>query len=178
MKNIIKCTEIFFALLLTTGIANAQYFNTYKSYDAVMVNNNNNTSTQITLRNVTMILAGNYNVLNVKLNIPFRSIDHKPEDAMFAQNLFFDLKVNINFNQVQQGLTSTKTFTTHSFLTLNNITRTVKVQYMPLPVGTDMNGNFKISMNIFLNPAEFNLGDPNNNSQFIIIISNAKVNRV
>ena len=178
MKNIIKCSGIFLALLFTTGIANAQYFNTYNSYDAVMVNNNSNTSTQITVRYVTMILSGNYNVLNVKLNIPFRSVDHKPADTMFAQNLFFDLKVNINFNQIQQELTSSKTFITHSFLTLNNITRTVKVQYMPLPVGPDMNGNFKVNMLIFLNPAEFNLDQSNNNSQFLIIINNAKVNRV
>jgi hypothetical protein len=169
MKNIIKCIGIFIALLLTTRTGNAQDFNIYNSYDAVMVNNSN-TSTQIAVRNVTMILSGNYNVLNVKLNIP--------ADTMFAQNLFFDLEVNINFNQIQQELTSAKTFTTHSFLTLNNITRTVKVQYMPLPVGTNMNGNFKINMLIFLDPAEFNLDQPNNNSQFLIIINNAKVNRV
>jgi hypothetical protein len=178
MKNIIKCSGIILVLLLTTVIANAQSFNTYKSYDAVMMVNYNDTSTQIALRDVTLILSGNYNVLNVKLNIPFSSIDHTPADAMFAQNLIFDLKVDINFNGIQQGLTSAKTITTHSFLTLNNITRTVKVEYMPLPAGTDMNGNFKINMFIFIDPAEFNLGEPDINSQFIIVINNAKVNRV
>ena len=92
--------------------------------------------------------------------------------------LLFNLKININPWQIQDYLTSAKTFVTQGFLTLNNRTNAVKVQYIPLPAGTDQDGDFNLSMIIQFNPGDFDLDKQYKNSQFIIKINDAIVNRV
>jgi hypothetical protein len=61
---------------------------------------------------------------------------------------------------------------------MNNITKPVKVEYIPLPAGADQDGNFNLTMTIQFNGSDFNIDTPYNNSHFIIKISDATVNRV
>jgi hypothetical protein len=107
-------------------------------------------------------------------------IDYPPVDhpAVSSAGLIFNLKMNIAPWDMQQYLTSAKSFSTHAYLTMNDSTKPVKVEYMPLPAGPDNEGDFKLSMIIEFNPDDFNLKEQNKNSQFIIKISNAIVSRL
>ena len=179
MKNINKFSQVLLILLLVTKSINAQDFNTYRASDAVMLEVNENSQTGNKLSSVVVELLNNTDVLKVRLNIPYHSISYKPEDnTIFSRGLPFDLTTNVNPTQIQEYLTSAKTFITHGLLTLNNITEPVNVEYMPLPAGTELDGDFNLSIIIEFNPGNFGLDEPYNNSLFVIKITDATVNRV
>jgi len=69
-------------------------------------------------------------------------------------------------------------FITQGFATMNNITKPVMVKYIPLPAGTNQDGNFNLYMTIQFNARDFNRYTLYSNSQIIIKISDATVNRV
>lgn len=54
----------------------------------------------------------------------------------------------------------------------------VRVQYIPLPAGTDQDGDFNVSMIIQFNPGDFKLEEQDKNSQLIIKKNDTAVNRV
>jgi len=180
MNSIIKCTRIFLILLLITKCSNAQDLNIYQASDAVMLQVNDDMHIESRLKSVVIALSNNSNQLSVRLNIPYPLINYIPADKtmLSSTGLLFNLKVNINPSQIQDYLTSTKTFVTQGFLTLNNTTNPVKVQYIPLPAGTDQDGDFNLSMVIQFNADDFNLDSSPPDSQFIIKINDATVNRV
>lgn len=179
MKNIIKFSHLFLMLLLVTKSINAQDFNNYEASDAVMYEVNGNSQTGNKLSGVVVALLNDPNVLKVRLNIPSHSVNYKPEDdTMFSNSLSFDLTINVNPGQIQEYLTSEKTFVTHGVLLLNNITKSVSVTYVPLPAGTELDGNFNLSMIIQFNPGDFDLDEPYNDSLFVIRITDATVNRI
>ena len=179
MKNIIKYSQLFLMMLLVTKSIDAQDFNNYQASEAVMYEVNGNSQTGNKLSGVVVALLNNPNVLKVRLNIPYHSINYKPEDdAMFFQSLSFELTINVNPNQIQKYLTSARTFVTHGLLTLNNITGPVNVEYLPLPAGTDLDGDFNLSMIIQFNPGDFFPDKPYNDSLFVIKIADATVNRI
>ena len=167
-------------LLVITKSGNAQDYNTYRGFDAVMLQVNGNTRTENKLKGAIITLPNNANQLNVSLSIPYHSINYKPADnAMFSSpGLSFKLKLNVDPWLIQEDLTSAKTFVAHGFLTLNDSTKAVMVEYMPTPAGPDQDGDFNLSMIIQFDPGDFNLDEQHQNSQFIIKISDAKVNRV
>ena len=111
---------------------------------------NENSQTGNKLSGVVVELWNNTDVLQVKLNIPYHSINYKPEDnTIFSSGLPFDLTINVNPDRMQEYLTSAKTFITHGLLTLNNITGPVSVEYMALPASTELDGNFNLSIIIY-----------------------------
>lgn len=167
-------------LLLITKCGNAQDYNIYQASDAVMLQVNGNMRIESRLKTAVIALSNNSNQLSVRLNIPYPSINYTPSDytMLSSTGLLFNLKININPWQIQDYLTSTKTFVTQGFLTLNNTTNAVKVQYIPLPAGTEQNGDFNLSMIIQFNAGDFNLDSAPPDSQFIIKINDATVNRV
>jgi hypothetical protein len=179
MKNIIRYSQLFLMMLLVTKSIDAQDFNNYQASEAVMYEVNGNSQTGDKLSGVVVALLNDPNVLKVRLNIPYHSINYKTEDdAMSFQTLSSELTINVNPNQIQEYLTSGKTFVTHGSLTLNNITNPVKVEYMPLPAGTELDGYFNLSMIIQFKPGDFNVDEPYNDSIFVIKITDATVNRV
>jgi hypothetical protein len=88
------------------------------------------------------------------------------------------MNLNIDVNAIQQVLTSTKVFQSQGIVTLNNITRPVSVNYMPVVSGVNQQGDFNIYLRIQFYPSDFNLDDEDSNVQFIIVINNAPVNRI
>jgi len=180
MKNIIKYSATCWMLLLITKCCNAQqYNNSYRTTDAVMVGINGASQIEDRLSGAVVALFTNLHLLNIRLNTPFNSITDPPGiNSMLYPGLSFDLKVKVDPNQIQTCLTSARVFTAQGSLTINGITQPVNIQYMPLPSGTEQNGDFNISMNIQFDPREFDLREPYNNSQFVIKISDATVNRV
>ena len=160
--------------------SNAQDYNIYQASDAVMLQVNDNMRIESRLQRVVIALSNNSNQLSVRLNIPYPLINYTPPDNTMPSSagLLFNLKINISLWQIQDYLTSAKTFVTQGFLTLNNTTNAVKVQYIPLPAGTDQDGDFNLSMVIQFNSGDFNLDKQYKNSLFIIKISDATVNRV
>ncbi|MEO6187678.1 MAG: hypothetical protein ABIO77_02490 [Ginsengibacter sp.] len=92
--------------------------------------------------------------------------------------LLLKLAVIIDRLQIQEALTSAKKFYTIGHLIINNTTKEVKVEYMPLPSGTEEDGDFNISIIIQFDPCDFNICETGITKQFIIKIENAVVNRV
>lgn len=180
MKNIVRSIQVFFLLMLISKAGNTQDHNIDHASDAVMLQINGNTRFESRLKSTVITLSNGSDQLNVKLNIPNPAISYAPSDDTMLSSaaLPANLEININPWQIQDFLTSAKTFITKGFLRLNNTTNAVRVQYMPLPAGTEQNGDFNLSMIIEFNPGDFNLGEQCKNSEFIIRISDATVNRV
>lgn len=182
MNYLLKLAAASILMISVNTSVNAQqhYDNFYRAADADMLQVNRTSHIDFTIKGATIIFPNGSNQLNVLINIPCNNIDNKPfyNTGFSAPALLFSLKVNIYPTQIQEELTSSKTFSTHGFLTLNNITKAVPVVYMAVASGTEENGNFNISMAIQFNPADFNLEDFNSNSQFVIKINDEKVNRV
>jgi hypothetical protein len=128
----------------------------------------------------TFLALKNYHQLEVTLYLPLQSISFQPENSYdhSSSGIPCNLKINVNTWQIQSYITSTKWFVNEAPLLLNNITKAVLVDYMPLPVGPDHDGNFNLSMIITFHPQDFNLQGVNQNSKCIIQISEAGVNRI
>ena len=152
---------MFLLLMLISKPGRAQDYNTYQSADAVMLQVNGDMRIENRLEKVIIVLSKNSSLLNVRLSIPYRSINYMPEDNtdVSAPGLLFDLKITINPWKIQEELTSTKVFITQGFVTMNNITKPVMVEYIPLPAGPDQDGDFNLSMIIQFNPGDFNLDE-------------------
>src|SRR5258705_6414559 len=179
MKNITRCIRMLLLLLLLTKSGTAQDYNVYQASDAVMTQVSGDIRIESRLKKAIIALSNNSNQLNVRINIPYHSINYIQEDTLLSvTGIPFDLKMTINPWKIQDELTSTKVFITQGFVTMNNITRAVKVEYIPLPASSDQDGNFNLSMTIQFNARDFNMDTPCNNSHFIIKISDATVNRV
>lgn len=176
----IKYGATLLLILSINKSLNAQeYYSIYKTFDAVMLQTQGNHTNEQILNGATIILPNNSNKLNVLLNIPYSSIDNKFDtDSVDVTGLLFNLTIDIDRIEIQENLTSSKTFITHGLLSLNGITKSVMVSYMPIASGTEEDGNFNISMVIQFNAVDFNLDILNSSRQFQFEIENAKVNRV
>jgi hypothetical protein len=181
MYNLIKYTATMFLVVLINKSVDAQeYDNIYRTADADMVEVRGNTRIEHTLKGAVILLPNSSNQLSVTMNIPYNAVNSIPiADPVFSDpGLLFQLKVNIDPWKIQNGLTSAQTFPTNGSLTLNNITKTVTVKFIPMPFGTEEDGNFKIFMIIQFSAGDFGLAEPYSHEQFIIKINDAKVNRV
>lgn len=181
MNNLIKYAPAILVMLVTSNSVKAQrYDNIYRGADADMLQVQGNSRTEHILKGATIILPNSSDQLNVTLNIPHNIINEKQaaDSGFSSPDLAFHLKVDIDRTEIQDHLTSGKIFDTHGFLTLNNITKAVTVQYTPVVSGTEENGNFNIYLVIQFNPVDFSLEPPDTNAQFVIKINDAKVNRV
>ena len=167
-------------LLLMAESCMTQDYNTYKASDAEMVQVNGTDHTSSILKGTVISLSNSSNLLMIRLRIPNQSINYIPADDSMSSSpgLPGVLKMTINPSQVQDELTSEKVFKAQAFLTLNNITKAVMVEYKPLPAGPDQDGDFNLTMTIQFNAGDFNLGDKNKNALYIIKIGNATVNRI
>jgi hypothetical protein len=177
MKKVIIATLV---LVLITRSGIAQDYNTYRSFDAAILRINGGMRSESRLEKAIIILANNSNQLNVRLTIPCHSVNYIPTDniGLPSSGLAFNLKIDIRPWGIQRNLTSTKKYVTQGILTLNNISKPVKVEYIPWPSGPDQNGDFNLTMVIQFKARDFDLYEREKNSEFIIKISGARVNRV
>lgn len=167
-------------LLLIADACMAQDYNTCKASDAEMVQVNGNDHTSSILKGTVISLSNSSNLLNIRLRIPYHSINYIPADDSMSSSpgLLCVLKMTINPSQVQDKLTSEKVFKAQAVLTLNSISKAVMVEYKPLPAGPDQDGDFNLTMTIQFNAGDFIPGEKNKNALFIIKIGNAAVNRI
>jgi hypothetical protein len=176
-----KIKSLFVAIVILVALkANAQDYKVYQASDAVMLQVNGDIRTESILKKAVVSLSNGSNELNIRLYIPYSLINYQPPDtAVFSSaGTSFDVKLNINSWQIQDEITSVKLFKTEGYVTLNNITNPVIVEYIPLPAGSDNDGIFNLSMTIKFRPADFKMDDQHTNSNFIIKISNVRVNRL
>jgi hypothetical protein len=180
MKNSTRFTRMLILLLLITKSGTAQDYNVYQASEAVITQMSGDMHSESRLKKVIMALSNSSNQLSVRANIPYHSVNYIPEvnSGLPALILPFDLRMTINPWKIQDELTSTKVFITQAFVTMNNVTKAVKVEYIPLPAGTDQYGNFNVTMTIQFDGSDFNMGTPYSNSHFMIKISGAAVNMV
>ena len=180
MDGIFKSIQIVLLYLLISTSANAQDYGTYQTFDAKLLQLNDHISIESKLTRVVVSLSRNSSQLTVRTTIPFSSLNISPEDnsVIDPQGLAFSLSVNIDPMQIQDYLTSAKLFTTKAALTLNNTTKTALVEFMPFPAGTDLDGDFNVTILIQFKARDFGLDVTNSNSKFIIRINDARVNRV
>lgn len=181
MKHLFNYTIALMLMMVVKGSIHAQrYEDTYRAADADMLQVQGNNSIEHVLKGATIILPNGTNQLNVMIKIPYGVFDNKPIDnAEHLSPLYqFNLKVNIDPSQIQEVLTSSNTFLSQGSLTLNSITKPVKVSYIPMVSGTEENGNFNIYICTQFNVADFGITDSGSNSQFIFKINHGKVNRV
>jgi len=146
-------------LLSITESLNAQDYSNYKGAEAVMLQVKGDSINESKLKNAVITLSNNSQLI-VRLNsFPL---------------LEFTLVVHIDIWQIQNYLTSDKVFSTQGSLTVNNITREVKVEYLPLPAD---DGSVNLSLNIQFNSSDFSLIGQKANSLFIIKLNDSTVNR-
>ncbi len=180
MNTVIKFIRVVPVLLLFIGSGYAQGSDIGRPSDAILVEMDGYRRVESPLRQVVILFSANSGQLNMKLNIPHYLARYAPPgDNWFATpGLSLDLRMAIDLWQVQDYLTSVKMLTARGTLTLNNVSKPVKVEYIPLLAGTEQDGNFNLSLIIRFSGSDFNLDLPHSGSQFIIRISDLRVNRV
>jgi hypothetical protein len=179
MKTFIN-KSLILALLLISKRVNAQNYNDYRDAEAVMLQVNGDVYTEKKLDGAIVALPDNSSHLVVKLHIPYFSIneDTAEDSANYLPDYHFNLKMKIDPWEIQESLTSGKTFDAEGYLTLNHLTKLVPVEYSPLPSLTVRDGSFNLNLIMEFNPADFNLGARDTNTRFIIRIGDAPVNRL
>lgn len=181
MKQVSKQIALLLLIAVIGKTANAQrYEDVFRATNADILKLQGNNRVEYALKGAAITLPNGSSQLKVTVNIPYDSVITSPVgDSLLArQGLLFNLKVNIDLAQIDDMLTSTKTFLTTGSLRFNNVTRDVTVQYMPIVAGTEELGDFNMYMSIQFNPRDFNLNVPDSSTRFVMKINNAKVNRL
>src|SRR5258706_5792683 len=125
MKNITRCIRMLLLLLLLTKSGTAQDYNVYQASDAVMTQVSGDICIESRLKKAIIALSNNSSKLDVRIIIPYHSINYIPGDnpVLSTPGIPFDLKVTINPLEIQDELTSTKVFFTQWFVMMNNVTK-------------------------------------------------------
>jgi hypothetical protein len=180
MKTCISKISLIIALVLISKYINAQNYNDYRDAEAVLLQVNGNVYSENISEGAVIELPNYSNQLFVRLHIPYSSINkNAAEDtATLLPDYFFDLRIIIDSWKIQESLTSGKSFETDGYLTLNNITKLVLVEYTPLPSLTVQDGGFNLNIIIEFNPHDFKISVPDTDKRFFIRISDAPVNRL
>jgi hypothetical protein len=180
MKTCISKISLIIALVLNSKYINAQNYNDYRDAEAVILQVNGNVYNENILEGAIIELPNYSNQLFVRLHIPYSYIDENAiEDTMtLLPDYIFDLRIKIDSWKIQESLTSDKSFETEGYLTLNNITKLVLVEYTPLPSLTVQDGGFNLNIIIGFNPGDFEISVPETAKRFFIRISDAPVNRL
>src|SRR5688572_10943696 len=150
MINFIRHVSTMLLITVMSSANAQQYDNMYRAANADMLQLQGASSVEHMLQGATLILPNGSNQLNVTLEIPYEVMDKTliKADQLSGLGYQFHLRINIDPVDIQQLLTSTKTFLTQGLLTLNQITKPVTVSYIPVASGTEETGNFNIYMNI------------------------------
>ena len=181
MMNYSRKISLVVVLVLMIKSVSAQNYNDYRDAEAVFLKVNGNGYSEKKLEGVIVALPNYSDQLTVKLRIPYSVInDQEEEDDTMASSsgLSFRLKIKIDSWKIQESLTSDKTFNTDGFLTLNDTTKLVTVEYSPLPSAGVQDGGFNLNMIIGFNPGDFNLSVQDANTRVFIKIDDAPVNRL
>ena len=180
MKRILK----FFVLLLPviflhlTGAA--QNIERYKLSDADITRIDTNQNAKNFIKKALVLLPKNDNHLSLKLKINSDTIEENfLEDlgGSFPDSLV-EISLPIDRSQIQEALTSSKTFRTTCDLTFNNITKEVNIAYMPIASGTEEDGNFNLSVLLEFDSCNFSDCESGTKRRIIIKLDNAVVNRL
>jgi hypothetical protein len=149
----------------------------YQSCEAGITFLNQNKYMDEKLPGTVIVLSGYSHQLEIRTVLP--SNMENSEQGNFNQqeaSVPFDLKMTVSPYKMQRTLTSEKVFTTTGILLLNNISRSVVIEYTALPEDTDNDGQMRLSV-----IATFNLSDffPNEypNESVAFVINNGFVNR-
>ncbi|HMH31547.1 MAG TPA: hypothetical protein VK543_00880 [Puia sp.] len=185
MNTFIRSIFMVLVLVQVTQCVDAQDHNEYRGAEAVLLRVNGNDYTEKKLEGAIVALPNYSDQLTVWLNIPYSVINDKVEDDRVEDDMMvpsaglsFSLRIKINLWKIQESLTSDKTFNIDGFLTLNDTTKLVTVEYSPLPSATVQEGGFNLNMIIAFNADDFNLGAQDANTRFFIRIGDAPVNRL
>lgn len=180
MKTSIGKITLMLVLLIITKPVNAQIYNDYRDVEAVMLQVNDNAWSEKKLEGAFISLPDNSNQLIVRISIPYSSInENDAEDTVtWLPDYHFNLRVKIDSWNIQESLTSGKSFETDGYLTLNHITKLVLVEYTPLPSLTVQDGAFNLNLIMGFNPHDFNLDVRSTNTRYFIKIGDARVNRL
>jgi hypothetical protein len=155
MKKFIRKMFLIIPLMLIAKCIDAQFYNDYNDAEAVMLQVDSDTFTETKLEGVVVALPNNSNQLYVRLNMPFSSIGIEETGDTIRSLLGFPIYLKIKTDpwQIQESLTSDKTFYTDGFLTLNRITKLVKVEYTTLPSPSSEDGGFNLNLTMGSVPA-------------------------
>lgn len=175
--------NLFILLLFITrsAIVNAQYDEAnFRTTAARLVQVNGTDNSSVILQKALVILPNGSNELQVSVHIPYSIVANTNEGDSDILNPGYTcrLKVTLNLNEIQDVLTSAKTFTLKGMLTLNNITSPVQVSFIPVASGPDENGSFSVFLTARFSLADFNLDVTDSRKEFLLYLNNAKVNRV
>jgi hypothetical protein len=179
MKHVIKpiLASLLFVFFSKAGYT--QEYNPFQTSDAVLVKINEGTIIENRVSKVIVALK-NHSILNVRMTIPWYSIDNVPEEDSLLESpgVLFNLTMIIGPARLQDYDTSPKMFTTSGLLTLKGITGAVAVEYAPLPHRIDLNDGLNLSITILFNPIDFGLDVSPHDSKLVVLISDARVNRI
>jgi hypothetical protein len=180
MNNYKSKISLIIALVLIVECGNAQNFNNYRDAEAFMLQMYGNVYSEKKLEGAIIALPDNSNQLIVRLHIPYYFMNEKTMDdsVILLPDYNFNVRIKIDSWEMQESLTSGKTFEKDGYLTLNHITRLVPVEFTPLPSLTIQDGGFNLNLIMEFNPADFNLDVSNPETRFMIRIGNAPVNRL
>ena len=181
MSNLIKFLAPFILIIGNQTSLNAQSNeDLYASSYANLVQEEGLVRTLFVLKDATISFPNGTNELHVLVEIPDTVINYTPRNIADSINTAYLLRLDIKIDpdQIQQELTSLKTFKTHGYLVLNKIGHDVEVDYMPIESGLEENGNFNVFISFRINPADFGLANAYSKKVYVINMYNTKVNRL
>jgi hypothetical protein len=157
-----------------------RYENFYQATNANLLEVRTNSQVEHLLKGATVLLPNSSKQLDLRLQVPpgifFPMI--ADDSLILNQPFFLDLKIDIDRDRIQEYLTSSRIFTTHGNLVLNNRSQTVEVSYLPMPSGTNEDGSFNIFITVSFNPTDFNLANEKGNLKYVLKVNDAFVNRI
>lgn len=154
MKNKLRCLALLTALLVTTGILQAQ---TYRAASTDVLSNNGTEWIQKKLPPSVITYSDYSGQIDIKAAIS--SLFEPGTDSLAVQNpadTMADFTMMLQKEQAQQRISTGRTFNTTGTLTINGISKKIDAQCVLEP-RTDPSKGFIISVALKINPVDFNL---------------------
>ena len=185
----IKMIFFILAILLVAMQVSAQQYGMYHSCDARITFLSHNKYKDEVLPGTVITVSGYGQQLEIRTMMPpltdnsekidsnLQEDDSERSDSSHHEStVSFDLKLIASPYKMQRNITSEKIYTTSGTLQLNNISRTVAIQYTPIPEDTENEGQMRLSVIATFNLSDF-FADKYPDESVAFVISDGFVNR-
>jgi hypothetical protein len=180
LKDKISLYLAWLFLLVMPEVSRSQIpENIYRSADADLLRVNDNTVNSCILKGGTVILFHSSRELLFTINLPQAAFDSAATGKILPTDRFYSFRLlfPVQWSDVLQNLTSSKSFQATGLLSLNGVQKKVELAYIPMPSGTEETGSIDLFLSVKFVPSSFNI-QTMPGSTFLLRVSRAYVNNL
>lgn len=173
----VKCAWVLVLVIFWGGYIAAQVSGFYRTAEAIVVESSADSSAVYRLPEASLQMQNSIGRLTMNLWIPDHifEMQNSGDSILLADRYLFKLVVKLDPVKNMENALSTITLKTSGYVTINDITKRLQIEYSPILTGTDKT-DYNMFLRVRFDAGDFNLPKKSRFTQYTIVLNNAPVN--